>query len=138
MKILLLATVLWALFIILDLIWFYFMGNFFKAEIGSIARLNEAGGWDVNLVAGALVYVLMTIGLLVFVLPLAGSLPQALMYGALFGFVAYGIYDLTNMATLSAWTVRFAAVDMTWGTFLCGTVAACGYLLSKLPFFTTT
>ena len=124
MKILLIALAIFALFIILDLIWFSIAGSFFKGEVGSIARLAPDGSWSVRYLPAALVYVLMTAGLLFFVLPQSPTVGTAFFFGALFGFIAYGIYDLTNFATLSAWTVKFVAVDIIWGTALCGVVAA--------------
>ena len=33
----------------------------------------------------------------------------------IFGLVSFGIFDLTNLAILSAWTSRFVVVDMAWG-----------------------
>ena len=135
MKLFLLGAGLALLFVILDLIWFQFAGAFFKSQVGSIARLTENGAWDVWLAPAVLVYVLMAVGLMVFVLPHATSLPHALALGALFGLVGYGLYDLTNLATLSAWTLKFALVDMAWGTALCACVSAVGYWASRSPFF---
>jgi uncharacterized membrane protein len=112
------------LFLLLDLLWFSFAGNFFKGEIGSIARLTADGAWNVRYIPALLVYALMAIGLCVFVLPHATSVLGAFVLGALFGLIGYGLYDLTNLATLSTWTVRFVVVDMAWGTLLCGTVSA--------------
>jgi len=129
MKILLIALVIFALFIILDLIWFSISGSFFKNEVGSIARIGADGSWSVRYLPAALVYILMTMGLLVFVLPNAPTLVSAFLFGALFGFISYGIYDLTNLATLSAWTVKFVIVDMIWGTVLCGLVATVARLI---------
>ena len=134
MKTALLGLVVIVLFIVLDLIWFQVAGNFFKNEIGSIARLGTDGEWNVLLIPAILVYGLMTIGVLFFVLPHATSLSQALFLGASFGFIGYGLYDLTNLATLSAWTLKFAVVDMVWGTFLCAFVSSCAYSLSRFSF----
>jgi uncharacterized membrane protein len=42
----------------------------------------------------------------------------------------YGLYDLTNYATLKGYTLEMTVVDMAWGTFLCGTAASVtSYLL---------
>jgi uncharacterized membrane protein len=131
MQMILLAGTAAVLFVLLDFIWFYFAGSFFKSEIGSIARLTEAGAWDVRYLPAVLVYLLMSVGLVVFVYPLATSLVTAFAFGALFGLVGYGLYDLTNLATLTDWTVRFAIVDMLWGTLLCGTVSAVLYFVSR-------
>ena len=115
------ATVM---FLLLDLIWFSVAGNFFKGEIGNIARLTADGAWNVRYIPALIVYLLMAVGLFAFVLPQATSITSALLLGALFGCIGYGLYDLTNLATLGAWTVRFVIVDMLWGTVLCGTVSA--------------
>lgn len=135
MKLILLALLLAVVFIILDLVWFQVAGNFFKSQIGSIARLGANGEWKVALTPAILVYVLMAAGVLLFVVPQATSLPHALLLGALFGLIGYGLYDLTNLATLSAWTLKFALVDMTWGTVLCAAVSSLGYTLSRTGYF---
>ncbi len=41
-----------------------------------------------------------------------------------FGLVAYGTYELTNLATLAPWTWRLTAIDMAWGAALSGVSAA--------------
>jgi uncharacterized membrane protein len=119
------------MFIVLDILWFQVMGDFLRGEVGSIARLNINGGWDIRLGAALLVYVLMGIGTVVFVLPRAESVRTALLFGGLFGFVSYGLYDFTNLATLAAWTVPFVAVDMAWGTFVSGAVSVALFAISK-------
>jgi len=43
--------------------------------------------------------------------------------GAIFGFVTYATYDLTNHATLVNWPMLMTVVDMTWGTVLSSLVA---------------
>lgn len=45
---------------------------------------------------------------------------------ALFGFVAYATYDLTNLATLKGWPAWLAALDMAWGTAVSVLSAAAG------------
>lgn len=122
------------LFVVLDLIWFSVAGNFFKSEIGQIARLKVNGSWDVNLLPAVLVYLIMGLGMAVFVYPNSNDLLSAILFGGLLGLVGYGLYDLTNLATLKDWTVRFSAVDMAWGVFLCATVSAIVYLVISVLF----
>jgi uncharacterized membrane protein len=43
--------------------------------------------------------------------------------GALFGFIAYATYDLSNLATLRNWPVSLALIDMAWGAVLSGVSA---------------
>lgn len=120
-----------ALFVVLDLVWFYFAGSFFRSEISAIARLTDTGEWNVRYLPAALVYALMSLGIVVFVYPLASSVATAFAYGALFGLVGYGLYDLTNLATLTDWTTRLAIVDMLWGAVLCGTVSTLIFLVVR-------
>lgn len=57
-----------------------------------------------------------------------GSIVGALWRGALFGFLAYATYDLTNLATIQGWPWQVSVIDMVWGTALNTAVAAAGYL----------
>jgi uncharacterized membrane protein len=51
----------------------------------------------------------------------------ALINGALFGFFAYGTYDLTNQATLKTWSTTITLADMAWGATLTAIAASVGY-----------
>ena len=44
-------------------------------------------------------------------------------YGALFGFLVYGVYDFTNFSTLRQWPFVLTLVDTAWGT-LAGALCA--------------
>jgi uncharacterized membrane protein len=59
----------------------------------------------------------------------AQSVPQALIYGALLGLIAYGTYDLTNLAVMKGFTTRIAIIDMIWGTVLTGAVSSLTVLI---------
>jgi hypothetical protein len=61
--------------------------------------------------AAILFYLVYALGVLVFPPALGlhnASLRVAILYGALFGFLAYMTYDLTNLATIKAWTLPLA------------------------------
>lgn len=45
---------------------------------------------------------------------------------ALFGFVAYATYDLTNLATLRAWPLGLSLIDVAWGSLVSAGAAAAG------------
>ena len=73
-----------------------------------------------------MVYLLIPGGLVLFVRPLLGvnaTAWQAIGWGALYGLVLYGVYDLTNLAVLEKWTVRMTLADIVWGCVLCGTIS---------------
>ena len=57
---------------------------------------------------------------------------ETLGWGALFGLVAYSVYDLTNQATLKVWSVRLSLVDMAWGAALTGLAALAGCLAARM------
>ncbi len=80
-------------------------------------------------------YFLFTAGIIVFgVFPALekGSLAQAALYGALFGFFCYATYDLTNQATLKDWPLAVTVVDVAWGTFVSSLVSVASYLIAGL------
>ena len=58
-----------------------------------------------------------------------GSARTALVNGALMGFVAYATYDLTNRATLKAWPLDVAVLDIAWGGFMTACAALVGFLV---------
>lgn len=77
-------------------------------------------------------YLLYTLGVVLFVVSpvqqashlLPVSCLYAALYGALFGLIAYGTYDLTNAATLRDWPSIITIIDMTWGACMTGIVSA--------------
>jgi uncharacterized membrane protein len=44
----------------------------------------------------------------------------------------YGVYNLTNLATLTRYSVRLAAIDTAWGILALNTVALACYFLKAL------
>lgn len=87
--------------------------------------------------AAIIFYLIFIAGILIFaVLPAleARSLLKAMMLGALFGFMAYATYDLTNLATLKNWPLQIALIDMVWGAILSGSVSTISYLIGKWLF----
>ncbi len=57
---------------------------------------------------------------------------DAMGWGALFGLVAYGTYDLTNQATLRLWSTRLSLIDMAWGALITGLAALVGCLVARV------
>jgi uncharacterized membrane protein len=55
-----------------------------------------------------------------------GDPVQALMGGAVLGFVAYGTYEFTNYAVLRDWHWSLVATDLAWGTVLTAVSAWAG------------
>jgi uncharacterized membrane protein len=78
-----------------------------------------------------LFYLLNIVGLMVFVIPSApapDSWKTTLLFGALFGFFTYATYDLTNLATLRAFTPQLVMTDIVWGAFVTAVASTLGML----------
>lgn len=123
----------WALLTAVDAVVLSFiLGPFFRARIGPLPNVVD-GAVRTNIPAALATWALLSAGLVVFVLPRAGqSLPAAALFGALFGFLVYGVYDATNMAVLRGWPLSVAVVDVCWGALLCGGCAAVLQALSRM------
>lgn len=109
-------------FLAIDMMWLgVLMTKFYKTELGSLARRSGdalAPVWW----AAFLVYVLIPLGLVLFVLPRVspGSTPvAALGWGFLYGIILYGVYDLTSYSLIDRWPWRMTWVDIAWGGFIC-------------------
>jgi uncharacterized membrane protein len=103
-------------FVTLDALWLGLIApQFYRSQIGHL--MADQVNWP----AAALFYALYIIGMVIFVTGPAiqrGDLRQALVSGALFGFITYATYDLTNHATLRDWPLLMTIVDLAWGTTL--------------------
>ena len=60
-----------------------------------------------------------------------GSWVHALVFGALFGFVCYATYDLTNLAVAKDWTLLVTVVDLAWGAVLSASVSTITYFIAS-------
>ena len=85
-----------------------------------------------DFVAAAAFYLLYAAGLMAFVVwpRAAGDWPTAAAGGALFGFMAYMTYDLTNLATLREWPLGLSVIDTAWGCLATGLAATAGKLVA--------
>lgn len=120
-----------ALFAIIDGVWLSVIANkLYRSQLGSLL-LDKP-----NLPAAVAFYLIFLFGLVVFVINPAvnsGDWKMALGLGALFGFVTYATYDLTNLATLKGYPLTITIVDMLWGTVLTASVSvAAFFVLQKL------
>ncbi len=108
----------------LDALWLgYVARDFYRQEMGSLMAPQ------VRVLPAALFYLGYPAGLVTLALvPLPESTSVALGRAALVGLVAYGAYDLTNLAVLRGASVKLALVDMAWGTLASGVAGAAAYL----------
>ena len=121
-------------FTVLDLIWIGVVASkLYHGQIGHLLNLVD-GEMKVNIPAALATWVLIVGGIVLFVVPKVpadASLIAPLLWGALYGFILYGVYDLTNYAVLKGWPLAITLIDIGWGTFACGVTAGLIALLNK-------
>lgn len=114
---------------ILDFIWLGFVAKkLYYGEMGKILLEKP------NMAPALLFYLIYVVGVVVFVVTPAlekDSWQHAVGYGALFGFVAYATYDLTNLATLKGFSSKIVIIDLAWGAGLTAVVAFGAYMAVK-------
>jgi len=123
-----LYAIAFPVFFVIDMFWLGLVAkNFYRAQIGTLMKP------DVNWTAAIIFYLIFIAGLVVFVIAPAkekGSWTQALFYGALFGFVCYATYDLTNLAVAKDWPLLVTVVDLAWGAVLASSVSVVTYFIA--------
>jgi uncharacterized membrane protein len=107
---------------VLDAVWLGFVArDFYRQEAGEMMAA------EVRKLPAALFYLAYPAGLVALALqPQPEGASMAAWRSALVGLIAYGTYDLTNMATLRQWSYTLTLADVAWGAFasaLAGTAA---------------
>ena len=117
------------IFLIIDVIWLSFaVKSFYKPNIGHLL-LDKPVIW-----AAALFYIIYVLGLAIIIIePSLNSddTIKLLFKAFIFGIVAYGTYNLTNMATVKGWSPSVVFVDMLWGGSLTAFSSYFGILIAK-------
>ena len=104
------------IFLLLDIIWLSItVKSLYRPALGDLL-IDKPILW-----AAILFYIIYVIGLTLIILKPAlenDSIIQAVWTGFIFGVVAYGTYNLTNMATIKNWSQNIVWIDMIWGGLL--------------------
>lgn len=115
-------------FFAIDMLWLGIVAkNFYAKQIGHLMKT------DINWAAAIIFYLIFIAGLVVFVITPAmekGSWAHALLFGALFGFVCYATYDLTNLAVAKDWPLLVTIVDLIWGAVLAASVSTITHFIA--------
>ena len=96
--------------------------GYFEGQVGQLLTKSP------NITAAVLFYALYVAGIVIFASATAATWKAALLYGALYGFMCYMTFELTNRVLIKDWTWGVVAVDLAWGTFITATVATIGWL----------
>lgn len=118
-----------------DYVWLgIVMKNFYQQELGGLMRQGP-DGFAPRVIPALLVYVLIPAGVMLFVGPRvapSNAILSAAGWGAIFGMIVYGIYDLSNLAVLDKWSLRVTLADIVWGTVLCAASAICMTVVGRI------
>lgn len=116
-------------FFAIDFVWLSRVATtFYREQIGDLLLTDFKVGYAAGF------YLIYGIGVVFFAVKPAletGNLTTALINGALLGFLCYGTYDFTNMATLKGYTATVAFTDLAWGTVLTGVSALSGAWITR-------
>jgi uncharacterized membrane protein len=115
--------------LVLDIVWIMTStGWLYRPQLGEMLAPQP------NLVAGAVFYVILVLGVVALVvLPAvaSGSWTTALWMGGLLGLVAYGAYGFTNLAILRDWPLTVTLIDTAWGIFVTAAAALGGFFAAR-------
>lgn len=119
-------------FFVIDMLWLGLIAkDFYAKQIGGLMKPN------INWTAAIIFYLIFIAGLVVFVIMPAvvkNSWTHAVLMGALFGFVCYATYDLTNLAVAKDWPIFVTIIDLIWGAVLAASVSVITYLIATKIF----
>lgn len=76
-------------------------------------------------------WLLIPLGIVFLIDRTSKSIKESALYGALYGFCLYGVYEFTNYAIIKTWSLSMLFVDIIWGTVLCGITAVFLRYVSK-------
>lgn len=113
-------------FLAVDAIWLGLIATkFYQNEIGHLMADKP------NFIAAGVFYLLFIGGLIFFVYTgiVEENFGKALRAAAIFGFMTYATYDLTNLATLENWPIKVTIIDLAWGTFLSSAITTITYFV---------
>ena len=88
-----------------------------------------------NLMVSLIYFIIVVWGLIFFAIYPAltkSSLSYAIIAGALFGFMTYATYIMTNLATLKDWPLFITLIDVSWGTVLNSQTAGLSFYIIKM------
>ena len=100
------------IFVVLDGFYINLIKPAFSSQIAAI----QGSAMKVNFIAVAITYVFLLFGLSYFVLRKHMEPKDAF----LFGLVIYAVYEFTNLATFSKWSLYLSVIDTLWGGTLFG------------------
>lgn len=109
------------LFVAIDYFYLNLIRKYFENQI----KLVQGSPLQVNLLGTALCYIFLIFGLNYFIIKSRRSAYDAFLLGILI----YGVFETTNYALFSKWSMLTVIIDTLWGGILFGLVT---FIINKL------
>jgi len=103
-----------AVMLVLDTIW----EQATMASSRQVVAKIQRNPMKIRSLAEIIAYALMIGAVWFFAVETSKSWQDAAVRGALLGLAMYGMFDMTNYATLNSYPLEFAIRDIMWGTVL--------------------
>lgn len=107
--------------LILDSIWIFLNKNMYNSLVLNI----QGTPLKINVISAILAYILMFISLFAIVFPsiradstIKNKAILALKHAGIVGLVIYGIFNTTNLAIFTNYSIKAALLDTCWGVFV--------------------
>ena len=107
--------------IVIDSVYLNLMKGYFDNQVKKVQGTNI----KLNFLGAAICYIFLIVGLNYFIIKPHRSVQDAF----LLGLVIYGVYETTNLALFSNWSVLTVLIDTLWGGLL---FASTTYLVNML------
>jgi uncharacterized membrane protein len=105
----------------LDFVYLNVMKGYFSNQV----KMVQGSPLKVNFLGAAICYIFLIVGLNYFIIKPRRSVADAF----LLGIVIYGVYETTNYALFSNWSLISVIIDTLWGGLL---FASTTYVVEKL------
>jgi uncharacterized membrane protein len=112
------------LLVVIDYIYLNIVKNYFFKQITNI----QGSPVKINILGVLLCYLFIIIGLNYFIIKPKKSVQDAF----LLGIIIYGIFETTNLAIFTNWSIIYVFIDTIWGGCLFALTTYLVYLLDKI------
>lgn len=98
-----------AIYLAMDLLWITINKKFYNESIKNVQNTDI----KIKLIPAFLSYILLLLNIFFILIPYVTDV----WVFSLSGFIIYGVYNMTNMATFENYPIQMAIVDTFWGAF---------------------
>lgn len=111
------------LFVVIDFVYLNLIKNYFTNQV----KIVQGSPLKVNLLGVVLCYIFLIFGINYFIIRPKKSAYEAFLLGLLI----YGVYETTNYALFSKWSILTVIMDTLWGGVLFALVT---FIINKLRY----